>query len=77
MSLAAFLAWTAVGSALWTALLAWLGYYLGGHFKVIGEYLDPASNVVFGAIAVWYLWRVVRWNGASSPSVGRERRARG
>lgn len=77
MNLAAFLIWTAVGSAVWTAVLAWLGYYLGGRFKVIGEYLDPASNVVFGGIAAWYLWRVIRWNASSSPRVGEEGRARG
>ena len=63
MNLAAFLAWTVAGSAIWTALLAWLGYYLGGHFKKVEEYLDPAANVVFGAIAVLYVWRVIRHKG--------------
>jgi membrane protein DedA with SNARE-associated domain len=63
MNLAAFLAWTAVGSAIWTALLAWLGHFLGARFKVVEEYLDPAANVVFGAIAVWYVWRVIRHKG--------------
>jgi membrane protein DedA with SNARE-associated domain len=63
MNLAAFLAWTIAGSAIWTALLAWLGYFLGGRFKVVEEYLDPAANVVFGAIAVLYVWRVIRHKG--------------
>jgi membrane protein DedA with SNARE-associated domain len=72
MNLAAFLAWTAVGSAIWTALLAWLGYYLGGRFEVVGEYLDPASHVVVGGIVAWYAWRVIRWNDSSSVRVGGE-----
>lgn len=63
MNLAVFLAWTAAGSAIWTALLAWLGYFLGGRFKVVEEYLDPAANVVFGGIAVLYVWRVIRHTG--------------
>lgn len=63
MNLVAFLAWTTAGSAIWTALLAWLGYFLGGRFKVVEQYLDPAANVVFGGIVVWYLWRVIRHKG--------------
>ena len=68
MNLGAFLAWTAAGSAIWTALLAWLGYFLGGRFKVVEEYLDPAANVVFGGIVVWYLWRVIRHRGEKGSS---------
>lgn len=68
MNLAAFLAWTTVGSAIWTALLAWLGYFLGGRFKVVEQYLDPAANVVFGAIVVLYVWRVIRHKGEKESS---------
>jgi membrane protein DedA with SNARE-associated domain len=60
MSLAAFLAYTTVGSALWVALLAYLGYVLGARFEKVEEYLDPASYVVLGGLAVLYVWRVVR-----------------
>lgn len=63
MNLAVFLLWTTVGSALWTAVLAWVGYFLGGRFKIVGEYLNPASNVVVGGIVAWYLWRVIRHKG--------------
>jgi membrane protein DedA with SNARE-associated domain len=63
MNLAAFLAYTLVGSALWTALLAWLGYLLGGRFKKVEEYLDPISYVVVGGLAVLYVWRVITHKG--------------
>jgi membrane protein DedA with SNARE-associated domain len=55
-----FLAYTSVGAGIWTALLAYLGYFLGGNFKQVAEYLGPVSWFVFGAIAVGYAYRVVR-----------------
>jgi membrane protein DedA with SNARE-associated domain len=60
MNLIGFLCYTAIGTAVWTALLAWAGYLLGANFENIGEYLDPASYVVFGAIGVWYAVRVIK-----------------
>jgi membrane protein DedA with SNARE-associated domain len=63
MNLAAFLAYTTVGSAIWTGLLAWLGYALGSNFEKVGEYLDPVSWVVLGGLLAMYIWRVVRHKG--------------
>lgn len=63
MNLAAFLAYTTVGSAVWTALLAWLGYALGSNFEKVGEYLDPVSWVVLGGLVAMYVWRVIRHKG--------------
>lgn len=63
MNLAAFLAYTAVGSTIWTALLAWLGYVLGSNFEKVGEYLDPVSWVVLGGLLAGYAWRVIRHKG--------------
>jgi membrane protein DedA with SNARE-associated domain len=63
MNLAAFLAYTTVGSAIWTALLAWLGYVLGSNFEKVGEYLDPVSWVVLGGLLAMYIWRVIRHKG--------------
>lgn len=63
MNLAAFLAYTTVGSALWTVLLAWLGHALGSSFEKVGEYLDPVSWVVLGGLLAMYAWRVVRHKG--------------
>jgi membrane protein DedA with SNARE-associated domain len=63
MNLAAFLAYTTAGSAVWTALLAYLGYFLGGRFKKVEEYLDPISYVVLGGLVVMYGLRVIRHKG--------------
>ena len=63
MRLGTFLAYTAAGATLWTALLAYLGYFLGSNFKQVGEYLDPASWVVVVGIVLAYAVRVLRHKG--------------
>ena len=65
MPLPAFLAWTALGSAVWSALLAGLGYLLRGNFRQVERYLDPVSWAVLGVLAGMYLWRVVRFRPAA------------
>ena len=59
MRLPVFLAYTGVGTAAWTALLAGAGYLLEGQYRQVSEYLNPASNAIFGVIVLWYLYRVV------------------
>ena len=66
MHLAAFILYTALGSALWSGALACAGYALGAHFDIVGEYLDPISTVAFTAIAVWYVIRVIRFERGAS-----------
>lgn len=63
MNLVPFLACTAVGTGIWSALLAYLGYFLGANYMEVDEYLDPASWIVLGAIGVVYFVRVVRHKG--------------
>jgi membrane protein DedA with SNARE-associated domain len=59
MNVASFLFYTALGAGIWTALLAFAGYLLGAKFAQVGEYLNPASYVVFGAIVIIYVKRVL------------------
>jgi membrane protein DedA with SNARE-associated domain len=59
MNVASFLFYTALGAGIWTALLAFAGYLLGAKFAQVGEYLNPASYVVFGAILIIYVKRVL------------------
>jgi len=63
MRMAPFIAYTAVGSSMWTALLACLGYFLGSNFGKIDDYLDPITWVIFGIVAVIYIVRVIRRRG--------------
>jgi membrane protein DedA with SNARE-associated domain len=59
MALPKFLAYSALGTALWTALLTAAGYLLEDQYRRVGEYLDPVSNVILGLIVLGYLYRVV------------------
>ncbi len=56
-----FLIWSSLGTALWTALLAGAGYLLQGQYDRVSDWMNPISNVIFGALALWYLYRVVRF----------------
>lgn len=60
MPLAPFLAYTALGSGLWAALLAYTGYVLGSNFTRVSAYLDPVSWGVLSALLVFYIVRVIR-----------------
>lgn len=59
MSAPRFLIWTALGTALWTALLAGAGYLLESEYERVGAYLNPVSNIVFGVLAASYVIRVI------------------
>ena len=58
MPLVPFLLYTALGTAAWTAALAWAGRLLGDHYERVARYIGPASWVVVGAllVGVFGLW---------------------
>jgi membrane protein DedA with SNARE-associated domain len=60
MPMHTFVVFTTAGSAVWTAVLAGLGYLLARNFKKVDQYLDPVSWVIVGAVAIVYIVRVVR-----------------
>lgn len=68
MNLPLFLFYTTIGSALWTALLAYLGYFLGRNFREVERYLDPVTWVVIGIVVAGYFYRVIRHEGSRSTS---------
>ncbi|HEY0836572.1 MAG TPA: DedA family protein [Azospirillum sp.] len=59
MPLPRFLAYSAIGSAGWTAVLAGAGYLLEEGYAAVSGYVNPVSNAVLAAIALWYLYRVI------------------
>jgi membrane protein DedA with SNARE-associated domain len=59
MPLPRFLAWSVLGTGLWTALLAGAGYLLQSQYERVSDYLNPVSTVVVVLIIGWYLYRVV------------------
>lgn len=61
MPLPPFLVCTTVGSAIWTTLLVAAGYELGEKYAVVGRIIEPASNLILVAAALWYGERVLRF----------------
>ena len=60
MSFAAFLAYTAAGSAVWIALLAGAGYLLEDNYELVEHWVNPVSTAVVALIVLLYLYRLVR-----------------
>lgn len=59
MPLMPFLATTAVGTLLWTGLLASAGYVLAEGYRTVGDWIEPVgSTIVILAFAI-YAYRVV------------------
>lgn len=59
MSTALFLIYTTIGMAVWTTILASLGYFLRANFIKVEEYLNPISYVVVGGLIILYIYRVI------------------
>lgn len=61
MPLPKFLIYSAVGSALWSAALAYAGYALGENYDRVAQYVDPASKIILGlvivGVIVWFVRR--------------------
>ena len=62
MPLGRFLAWSAVGTVAWTALLTLLGYWLEGGYEAVQSWMNPISTAVVVGIVLFYLWRVVTYD---------------
>ncbi|MXQ10634.1 DedA family protein [Microvirga makkahensis] len=68
MPLPSFLAWSALGTGLWTALLAGAGYLLQSQYELVSDYLNPISTAVVVLIIGWYLYRVATFRTGGRPS---------
>lgn len=61
MHLGSFLFYSALGSLLWSSLLAYAGYALGNNYFLVEKYLAPGSKIVgIGLIVIFVLWFVKR-----------------
>jgi membrane protein DedA with SNARE-associated domain len=61
MKLLRFLAWSTMGTAVWSGILAAAGYVLGVQFGEIERIVGPASSVIVVAIVLAYVWRQLTW----------------
>lgn len=61
MPLPTFIIFSAIGSALWSAVLTLAGYLLGEHYEKVDQYMAPLSKIVLGllvvAAIVWFVKR--------------------
>jgi membrane protein DedA with SNARE-associated domain len=60
MPLGRFMVYSALGTAAWTAALAWAGVLLQANFMLVGDYVNVATNVLLGVAAVMLVVRYVR-----------------
>jgi len=60
MNLASFLVYSAIGTLVWTAVLASLGHVLGENYQTVSRYLGPASAIVFTAVALLITLQVLK-----------------
>lgn len=58
-----FLAWTTLGTALWTGFLAGLGYVPEERYQMVEAWVNPVSNVVGSALVIIYLYWVATFGG--------------
>ncbi len=65
MSLTKLVFYSAVGTGLWTALLAGAGYVLESQYEKVETWVNPVSNAVLAVLVVWYVYRVVTFGKRS------------
>ena len=69
MPLAPFLMFSALGTAIWTAVLAYAGVLLQANFTRVGDYIDVVVNVLLAVGAVFLLRRYIRcWKSSLQSS---------
>ena len=62
MGLLRFLAWSTLGTAVWSGALAAAGYLLGSRFGQVDRIVGPVSSAIVVAIVAFYLWRQLTWS---------------
>jgi len=62
-----FVVYSAIGTIIWTAALAYACVALQSNFTIVGDYINMITNVVFGVIGVMLATRYVRcWRAHAS-----------
>ncbi len=77
MPMSSFLGYSALGTLLWTAALAFAGRQLGTQYERVSSYLEPISWVGIGSIVLLYVVRLVRQNRTRGAESERDASSRG
>ena len=59
MPLVPFLIYSAIGTALWTGLLAASGFWLQENYTLVANSVDRVSKIIVGLIVLLYVWRLL------------------
>jgi membrane protein DedA with SNARE-associated domain/uncharacterized membrane protein YkvA (DUF1232 family) len=59
MPLVPFLIYSAIGTVLWTGLLAASGFWLQENYALVADSVDHISKIIIGLIILIYLWRIL------------------
>ncbi len=60
MPVAPFLLYSALGTAIWTAALAFAGVVLKANFTLVGDYINVVTNVLFAVLGLMLVRRYVK-----------------
>lgn len=63
-----FLAYSALGTIVWTAALTYAGVVLQANFTLVGDYLDLATNVLLAGLTLILVRRYVNCWKESLPN---------
>lgn len=79
MALPQFLLYSAIGTVIWTTVLAYLGVLLGENFHAVAEYVGPLSSVIMIIVVATFVIRVIRrtWGQQRDQHTTTTLRARG
>jgi len=58
-----FLLLSLAGTLIWVSLLTLAGYLLGSQYDKVAGWMNPVTNVLFGALVLVYVIRLVRGKG--------------
>lgn len=59
MRMPRFLAWSLLGTLVWTTALTFAGVLLETQYDRVADYLNPATDAMLGLMLSWYVYRVV------------------
>jgi membrane protein DedA with SNARE-associated domain len=60
MPIGSFLLYSAAGTVIWTAALAYAGVVLQANFGLVSDYVNIASNILVAALVLLLVWRYVK-----------------
>lgn len=54
-----------LGTLIWDAILACIGFFIGNNAEPIVHIIDIVTYVIFGALILWYVYRVITFHKKS------------